>query len=129
MGKTVSITKSGFVFSFDSSSRWTKHGFAHDCNLLIYDNANFKTIATIDKKRFYLNRTWEVYTYQSVMLDAIMTEIESVKTRCKERYKASHNLQVLRGKKHNDALNSIFENDPYLKACEECCQTLRNEVF
>ena len=57
---------------FVNQSRSTRHGFAHDTTMFV--DGREMTSATCH----YLNRTWECYQYQSVMLSAVNEMIRSV---------------------------------------------------
>lgn len=56
-------------FTFWLRARDTRHGFAHDAELYL----DGKLIGS--DTAFYLNRTWEAYRYQSVMLGAVNSAI------------------------------------------------------
>lgn len=57
---------------FVNQSRDTRHGFAHDTTLFI-DGREITSSSC-----YYLNRTWERYLYQSVMLSAVQFLIKAV---------------------------------------------------
>lgn len=57
---------------FVNQSRDTRHGFAHDTTLFI-DGREITSSSC-----HYLNRTWECYQYQSVMLSAVSFLIKAV---------------------------------------------------
>ena len=52
-----------------NQTRKTRNGFAHDSYLLKQSSGHDELFFQIGKKQscFYLNRTWESYTYQSVI--------------------------------------------------------------
>ena len=63
--KTININGKRYMFICEG---WdTRSGFAHGCKMV--DLENWTTVA--EAKRFYLNRTWECWRYQSAILDAI----------------------------------------------------------
>lgn len=64
---------------FENSSRSTRSGFAHDTKVYIDGQFEIKTSA------HYLNRTWESYTYQSVMKQALHLLIEAEKSEYKQQ--------------------------------------------
>jgi len=66
---------------FENSSRSTRSGFAHDTKVFIDGQFEVSTSA------HYLNRTWESYTYQSVMKQALHLLIEAEKEQLKAEYK------------------------------------------
>lgn len=55
---------------FKNEYKNTRNGFCHISEL--YNDGKLISVA----KRSYLNRTWESYTYQSVMKDAVHNAIE-----------------------------------------------------
>ena len=57
----------GRNYTFFCRSRGTRNGFAHDCQMVDADTWTTVGRAT----RQYLNRTWECWDFQSVILDAI----------------------------------------------------------
>lgn len=61
------ITINGTEFGFDCKSWGTRSGFAHGAKL--WNETSGERLAT--EKVFYLNRTWECYTFQTAMLGAI----------------------------------------------------------
>ena len=63
---------------FVNQYRNTRHGFAHDTTMFV--NGCEIESATCH----YLNRTWECYTYQSVMLSAVRKMINYIEE-CNER--------------------------------------------
>jgi hypothetical protein len=78
-----------FEFSFDGENyiarcnyRNTRNGFAHDCEVMTehYDSV---TTATCH----YLNRTWECFTFESVLHSAISILRERMAARAIENYK------------------------------------------
>ncbi len=66
---------------FENSSRNTRSGFAHDTKVSIGSQYVHRTSC------HYLNRTWESYTYQSVMKKAMHEMIELEEARLKAEYK------------------------------------------
>lgn len=57
---------------FVNQSRDTRHGFAHDTTMFV-DGREITSSSC-----HYLNRTWECYQYQSVMLSAVNFVIKAV---------------------------------------------------
>jgi len=69
---------------FVCESRYTRSGFAHDCTLFVDGRYTTKCTA------HYLNRTWERYRYQSVMLGAVNTTIKSIESNNEQILKEAH---------------------------------------
>ena len=92
---------------FVNHSRSTRNGFAHDSELYINDNYRGKNSC------HYLNRTWECYRYQTVMIGLINKLIEERKNYIKADYKSENNITRLT-QKHNGKIAELFEADKML---------------
>jgi len=71
-------TKTFENFMFVNTAGNTRNGFYHKSNLFHND------INISEAKCNYLNRTWEAYTYQSAMQQAVSNAIKKVKTEVRE---------------------------------------------
>lgn len=84
MDMVKTITVDGKRFEFVCHSWGTRSGFAHGAEMI--DMENYTIMAKA--KRFYLNRTWECWDFQSAILDAIEKakgyREEAIKDRMKE---------------------------------------------
>lgn len=110
------IRVNGKEFEFVNTSRNTRSGFAHDTTLLIngYEEINHTC--------HYLNRTWECYRFQTVMLGAIRDLID-----CRELY-LTKNFKTEKGytkltANRKEELKPFLENDSLLKeykAVKDC---------
>lgn len=67
MSENMCMEINGKRYLFSCESWSTRSGFAHGCRMI--DLENWRTVA--EAKRYYLNRTWECYRFQSVIEDAI----------------------------------------------------------
>jgi len=67
--QTIIFTINNQKYSINLTWRKTRNGFAHDSYLLKQSSGHDELFFQIGKKQscFYLNRTWEAYTYQSVI--------------------------------------------------------------
>ena len=92
---------------FVNNSRSTRNGFAHDSEL--YINDNFRG----NHSCFYINRTWECYRYQTVMIGLVSKLIEERKNYIKAEYKSENNIVRLT-QKHNSKIADLFEADKML---------------
>lgn len=63
----------------------------------------------------YLNRTWECYQYQSVILDAIYEAIKRRQTRLVDDYKTYNNVVRMTKRRKED----LFNNDVWLSELTE----------
>lgn len=111
------FTVNGKEYEFVNSSRNTRNGFAHDTTLFI--NGVEKTENTCH----YLNRTWECYRYQTVMMGAIRNLIVDRTTHLEKKYKEDNGFSKLTEKRRS-ALKDIFTNDSILNEYEEARKIL-----
>jgi hypothetical protein len=67
--KTIIFTINNQKYTINLIWRKTRNGFAHDSYLLKKSSGYEELYFQIGKKQscFYMNRTWESYTYQSVI--------------------------------------------------------------
>ena len=91
---------------FVNESRGTRSGFAHDTHLFI-NGYNYGEATC-----HYLNRTWERYTYQTVMLRAVDSLEEEREARLKREFKAKKGYTNLTAKRQ-------VEFAEYLEADED----------
>lgn len=108
--RTINIKVNNTNYEFICESRDTRYGLAHDCYLMI--DCVEKSIAHC----YYLNRTWERWTYQSVCCQAVYNLIESITDREKEFFKREHDYKKMTAKrkvefeetlKHSKTLNDL----------------------
>lgn len=57
----------GFKIMLSADSRNTRHGFAHDAKITVYPNNGTFCGYSVSAHCYYLNRTWERYTFQTVL--------------------------------------------------------------
>ena len=98
----------GREVEFVNSWRGTRSGFAHDTNLFI--NGVHRAEATCH----YLNRTWECYTYQTVMKKAIYNLIEWEENYIRDNFKAEKGYKKLTAKRAEE-LEQVFKENEELK--------------
>ena len=60
----------------------TRYGFKHECELRVNANNDYKSVYS---KCIYYNRTWENYTFQSVILKAFNVLITTTKNKESKR--------------------------------------------
>lgn len=108
------ITKkiNGNYYSFVCNSRNTRNGFAHDCTLFHGEKAIAKATAN------YLNRTWESYRYQSVMLSAVSKAIRDEKNDITEQVKDLNGWKNLNEKRRN-FIEQMCDNDAGIRNLRE----------
>lgn len=106
-------------FKFVNSSRNTRHGFAHDTTLFINNNE------ITAESAFYLNRTWETYRYQTVMLNAVYNLKKDRAAAIKAAYKVDNGLRAVRSQAQKNALQALIDNDYYIRLYNSAAAILR----
>lgn len=120
--KIIRIDEGVKEFMFVCTSRDTRSGFAHDCTLFI--NNVEKSEATC----YYINRTWEVYQYQTVCLCALNNVISDYIHLMKERYMQANNYKRMTAARAEDFEKTISDNI-YLNTLKTVKDQLHNKVF
>lgn len=98
------INIEGREVTFVNEARDTRHGFAHDTTVFINNRQVAKNTA------HYLNRTWECYRFQTVMLGAIYTLIEEAKAEVKAQFMAEKGYGRLTAKRAEELERVYAEN-------------------
>ena len=94
----------GRMYTFICRSRNTRHGFAHDAELFL-GNGYLIGEATCR----YLNRTWERYCYQSVMIEVIRQKIDRLTAAATAEFKRQQDISRIT-EKRRPALEAFIEN-------------------
>ena len=117
MEETYRITINNHPFRFDCRSWGTRSGFAHGAELI--ETGMWYRLA--EAKRFYLNRTWECYNFQSAMLDAIENAKSAEIDREKERLFRLNGWERMTAKRREALDKALAENELFttLKALYE----------
>ena len=105
--------------TFINKSESTRYGFRHVCILFINDY----DMATISHP--YYNRTWESYTYQTVMLEAIQSVMDEIYEKELQDYKEKNGIKRLTASKRK-AFENGFNNKTY-KGLQEAYGKLKSE--
>ena len=100
--ETITKKIGNAVFEFSPKYRETRSGFAHDCTLTM----NGKEIAA--ESVHYLNRTWESYRFQTVMLKCVRKAIEQAKKQIVNNEKEKRGLKRLT-QAHKSEIAKIIE--------------------
>ena len=108
----------GREVEFANASRGTRSGFAHDTTMFV-DGRRIQEATC-----HYLNRTWECYTYQTVMLRAVYREIEEIKFYIKNRFMEEKGYKKLTAQR-KDELEAVYKADEGLQFYEEVKAKLR----
>ena len=103
---------------FINTWRGTGSGFLHETELYIDGWA--ATAATCH----YINRTWERYSYQSVMLEAVHNLQQQETEREKGRFRQQHGLKNIM-ERHRAALADALANNKELSFYKKLEEALR----
>ena len=93
--KQIEFERNGVTFIFNCDTVYGCNGFWHHCNMWAYSPLTKLT----GTKRHYTNRTWELYDYQSVCLDAVDTVLKQVVTDELAVYKEANGYKVMSAKR------------------------------
>ena len=100
--KTINNNEYEFVNSYRSN----RSGFVHETQL-------FKNGQLIGEyKQQYYNRTWESYTYQTVMKAVVRILLDIEFEEFKDAYKRHNNIKRLTKAKEAEMMQSLAENKP-----------------
>lgn len=102
--KSFKTNANGNEYEFVCDFNNTRNGFNHTCELFV--NGNSESYG----KCVYCNRTWEKYTYQSVMFRAINNLLEELEERLKKQFKAA-NGYVNFTQKRKEEFKQFMSND------------------
>lgn len=112
------FTIDGKKVLFINAWRGTGSGFMHETELHI------DGWAATAAKCHYINRTWERYAYQSVMLEAVHKLKEEEIERAKRRFKQLLGIKNLM-ERHKPAFASYLENSEELSFYKKIEEALR----
>lgn len=99
-------------YRFYNSSRGNRSGFVHET--FLYKNEFLK----VETKCQYYNRTWEVYTYQTVMKRAVSILMDDFAERYKEEYKKRMNIKRMTANKKEEFLVELNHDADYMELKE-----------
>lgn len=107
-------------FTFVNESENTRYGFRHICVMFINDYHR----TTIYHS--YYNRTWERYTYQTVMLEAIQEVMDEIYENELQDYKEHNGIKRLTAAKRK-AFEDGLDNKRY-KRLQEAYTEIKNNI-
>ena len=102
----VKKTINGNDYIFYNSFRGNRSGFVHETELY-KNNYNIGW-----NKVQYYNRTWEVYTYQSVMKGLVSYLLEDCRKAYKTAWKNEHGIKRLTEEKRKAMQEDLEKNPP-----------------
>ena len=111
--KTISVNG----YTFQCRYNLSRSGFSHTCSLIKEGEL------LIEARSNYLNRTWESYTYQSVMREAVWKLIIQKEKESLDEYKKENGLGRLSKDRKREAL-FVFYSQPEIKELEELNKNL-----
>lgn len=117
--KKLTLNINNDEFTFVNNSESTRYGFRHTCVMFINDYHR----ATIYHP--YYNRTWESYTYQTVMIEAVQEVMSEIYENELQDYKEKNGIKRLTAAKRK-AFEDGFNNQTY-KNLKEAYDKLKNE--
>lgn len=120
MDMMKTITVDGKRFGFVCRSWGTRHGFAHGCEMIDMETCTIMTEA----KRFYLNRTWECWDFQSTIEDAVEKAMGYRRERIADRLRDVNGWKNIT-KKRCEALERALEIDPEHATLSKLCTEVR----
>lgn len=112
----------GHEIMFVNQSRDTRHGFAHDTTLFI--DGFERQAATCH----YINRTWEWYGYQTVMLEAVYLLKKAKEQECKREYLRKNSISQIRGEKRKAELANLIAEDEENKFYDAIMHDLKTRI-
>lgn len=112
------MTIDGKEITFVNTWRGTRSGFMHETELYI------DGWAATAAKCHYINRTWERYSYQSVMLEAVHKLQQEETEREKRRFKLQHGIKNLM-ERHKPAFAAFLEENADLALYKQIEEALR----
>lgn len=101
----------GFKILLSADSRNTRHGFAHDAEMIIWPAGTFCGY-TVTAHCYYLNRTWERYQYETVLRQACHNAMECRADELKAQFlqeKGYKRLTKKRAAEFTETLNNDAE--------------------
>ena len=111
------INMDGREFAFICDWRGTRNGFAHDATMM----ENWRTVAKAT--RHYINRTWECWSYQSAILDAIKEAMDEEAKWIERKVKRENGWEKLTAKRREAVDAALAESEDYAiykKLYDEC---------
>lgn len=121
--KKIDITVDNKTYTFICEWHNTRSGFAHDCTLFI-NNSEVTTAHC-----YYINRTWEVYQYQTVCLCALNNEIQRYIDYKKARFMEANNYKRLTAARADVLYKEYIAPREYFKMLKAVQDQLHNKVF
>lgn len=115
--------ENGIKINLSADSRGTRHGFAHDAKITVYPNNGTFCGYSVSAHCYYLNRTWERYTYQTVLQRVCNMAMECRADELKEQFLQEKGYKRLT-KKRAAEFTKTLNNDAEYTAINSVLQQL-----
>ena len=109
-------------FTFVCFTKNTRSGFKHEAQMLI--NETFVSEAT----QCWVNRTWESFTYQSVMRNCVQNYIAQIEYGIETNYRQENNV-IRKTKKHSKKLNELFNQNAEIKEAKKILKLIETNIY
>lgn len=109
-------------FEFVNDYGYTSYGFYH--NTTLFENG----VIIMTNRCNYINRTWENYAYQTVMLGAVRKLLDNRETVIKAEYKRINNIKRLTKEKKTE-IEKVVKQDKRIKELTALRTELRGKVW
>ena len=116
--KTIKIKD----FTFICTSKNTRSGLKHEAQMLI--NNSFVSEAT----QYWVNRTWESFTYQSVIRNCVQNHIAQIEYGIETDYRNENNV-IRKTKKHSEKLNELFNQNAEIKEAKKILKLIETNIY
>ena len=100
----------------------TRSGFKHEAQMLI--NETFVSEAV----QHWVNRTWESFTYQSVMRNCVQNHIAQIEYGIETNYRNENNV-IRKTKKHSEKLNELFNQNAEIKKAKKILKLIQTNIY
>ena len=97
------------TYTFEVEYVNCRDGFSHTCEL--YKNGGYRPLAT--NRVHYINRTWESYEFQTVMLGCVRMMMERIMAKGIDEYKEANGIKRLIAKKREEVETAIKKSREY----------------
>ena len=109
-------------FTFVCFTKNTRSGFKHEAQMLI--NETFVSEAT----QYWVNRTWESFTYQSVIRNCVENYIAQIEYGIETDYRQENNV-IRKTKKHSEKLNELFSQNAEIKEAKKILKLIETNIY
>lgn len=110
--------------TFVNRSENTRHGFKHVSEL--YIDGSCYPIST--GTRYYYNRTWERYRFQSSMIESVEQLIAEKTVQIKNDLKAKNNWKLINNNRYM-IVNAAVENDEQIQLYDSILKYLKDNCL